>query len=58
MCATAPIGPWIYTNVPPSVYYANFRGLSGLTTCQVTVRAANRVGPSGWSKVSTIHKRA
>ena len=51
-------GPWIYTNVPASVYYTNFRGLSGLTMCQVSVRAANRVGQSGWSKVSTIHKRA
>ena len=51
-------GAWVYTNVPASVYYTNFRGLSGLTTCQVTVRAANRVGSSGWSKVSTIHKQA
>jgi hypothetical protein len=44
--------------VPASVYYTNVRGLSDLTTCQVTVRAANRVGHSGWSKVSTIHKQA
>ena len=49
---------WVYTNVAATVYYNNFRGLSGVTTCQVTVRAANRVGHSGWSKVSTIHKRA
>jgi hypothetical protein len=51
-------GPWTYTKVPASVYYTNFRGLSGLTTCQVAVRAANRVGHSGWSKVSTITKLA
>ena len=51
-------GDWVYVDLPGSVYYTNFRGLTGLTTCQIKVRAANRVGHSGWSKVSTIHKQA
>jgi Peptidase family M23/Fibronectin type III domain len=51
-------GDWVYVDVPGSVYYTNFRGLTGLTTCQTKVRAANRVGHSGWSKVSTITKQA
>ena len=51
-------GPWAYTVVAPTVYYTNFRGLAGITACQVKVRAANRVGNSGWSEVSSIRKRA
>jgi len=51
-------GDWAYVDLPGSVYYTNFRGLTGLTTCQTKVRAANRVGHSGWSKVSTISKQA
>jgi hypothetical protein len=51
-------GDWAYADLPGSVYYTNFRGLTGLTTCQTKVRAVNRVGHSGWSKVSTISKQA
>jgi hypothetical protein len=50
-------GPWAYTDVAPSVYYTNFRGLTGIATCQVKVRAANRVGNSSWSTVSRIGKQ-
>jgi hypothetical protein len=50
-------GAWVYVTGASDVYYANFRGLSGITTCQVKVRAANRVGNSSWSTVSTIHKQ-
>jgi len=50
-------GPWAYTDVRPTVYYTNFRGLTGITTCQVKVRASNRVGNSAWSQVSGIRKR-
>ena len=47
-------GVWVYVDVHGSVYYTNFRGLAGTTTCRTKVRAPNRVGHSGWSKVSTI----
>ena len=38
-------GAWVYVTVVASdVYYTNFRGLSGITTCQVKVRAAEPGG--------------
>ncbi len=48
---------WTTRSTKGTTYYYNHRGLTGYGTCQVRVRANNAMGPSAWSKTSTIRKR-
>ncbi len=49
---------WKTATTAPTVFYYNHRGLTGYTSCQVRVRAENKLGPSVWSVVSTLRKSA
>lgn len=49
--------PWTYAKVPvPNISY-QWRGLPRHTTCQVTVRASNALGHSGWQTRKSIRTR-
>ena len=53
---SAAFGQWVRRSQSTAKHYANLTDVTGYTTCEVKVRAENRIGSGPWSVISTIRR--